>query len=275
MGRTAVLVMGPAGSGKSTFCAALMSHINSVGRRAHYVNLDPAAEEFAYQPTIDIRDLISVQDCMEELQHGPNGALIYCFEFLLDNLDWLDAEIGDFEDDYLLIDMPGQIELYTHVDVLAHLVRHLQTLNFRLCAAYLLESHFVIDPPKFFAGVMSALSAMVMLEVPHLNVLSKIDLIKHQIKRQELKRFLNADPLLILDDINATTNPKFHRLNQAIVQLIDQNPLVSFLELSSRDEESVRRILSYIDDLTQWAEDQEPMMKEDAADEQQVSHGDD
>lgn len=262
MGRSAVLVMGPAGSGKTTFCGSLMSHIQNIGRRAHYVNLDPAATEFAWPPTIDIRDLISLQDVMEELEYGPNGGLVYCFEFLMENLDWLDAELGDFEDDYLILDMPGQIELYTHIPILPALARHLEQLGFKLCATYLLESPFIIDKPKFFAGVMSAMSAMVMLEVPHVNLLSKMDLIKNDIKRGELKRYLDPDPLIILSDVNADTNPRFHDLNQAIVQLIDDFHMVSFLQVSSRDEESVKGILSYIDDCTQWAEDQEPMMKE-------------
>ncbi|CAI7149980.1 CPS_collapsed_G0003380.mRNA.1.CDS.1 [Saccharomyces cerevisiae] len=52
---------------------------------------------------------------------GPNGALIYCFEYLLKNLDWLDEEIGDFNDEYLIFDCPGQIELYTHIPVLPNI----------------------------------------------------------------------------------------------------------------------------------------------------------
>jgi len=71
------------------------------------VNLDPAAEPFEYEPTIDIKNLISLSDVMEELGFGPNGGLVYCFEYLLENLDWLDEEIGEFEDDYLIIDCPA------------------------------------------------------------------------------------------------------------------------------------------------------------------------
>jgi len=41
-------------------------------------NLDPAAEVFEYDPLFDVRDLISVQDVMEELGLGPNGGLLYC-----------------------------------------------------------------------------------------------------------------------------------------------------------------------------------------------------
>ena len=80
--RYAVLVTGPAGSGKSTFSNALITHLHTSKRTGHLVNLDPAAasDSFEYEPTIDIKDLISLQDVMDELEYGPNGGLVYCFE---------------------------------------------------------------------------------------------------------------------------------------------------------------------------------------------------
>ena len=80
--RYAVLVTGPAGAGKSTFCRSFMTHLQSSKRTGHLVNLDPAADpaSFEYDPSIDIRDLISLEDVMSELGYGPNGGLIYCFE---------------------------------------------------------------------------------------------------------------------------------------------------------------------------------------------------
>lgn len=58
--RYAILVCGPAGAGKSTFCTALQTHMQTVKRTAHLFNLDPAADpgSFEYEPAIDIRDLI-------------------------------------------------------------------------------------------------------------------------------------------------------------------------------------------------------------------------
>ena len=82
--RYAVLVTGPAGAGKSTFCASLMTHLHASRRTGHLVNLDPAAapDSFEYAPTIDIKDLVSVEDVMSELGYGPNGGLVYCFEYV-------------------------------------------------------------------------------------------------------------------------------------------------------------------------------------------------
>ena len=128
MGRCAIqLVTGPAGSGKSTYCHILQEHGLSLGpkhsRRIHVVNLDPAAEHFRYDVAFDIRELISVDDVMEELQLGPNGSLVYCMEYLLQNMDWLEENLEEYGDDeYLIIDCPGQIELYTHIPVMNKII---------------------------------------------------------------------------------------------------------------------------------------------------------
>ena len=71
----------------------------------------------------DIRDLISVDDVMDELQLGPNGSLVYCMEYLLENMDWFQEHLDEYDDDeYLIIDCPGQIELYTHIPVMNKII---------------------------------------------------------------------------------------------------------------------------------------------------------
>ncbi|KAI9777643.1 MAG: ATP binding protein [Peltula sp. TS41687] len=295
MSKFGVVVMGPAGAGKTTFCSALIQHIRLNKRSCFYVNLDPAAEEFDYEPDLDIKDLISLEDVMEEVGLGPNGGLIYCFEFLLENLDFLTEALDPLTEEYLIIiDMPGQIELYTHIPILPSLVRHLTrtgALGINLCAAYLLEATFVVDRAKFFAGTLSAMSAMIMLEIPHINVLSKVDLVKDTMGKKELRRFINPSRSLLDDgeeegegpeedvaDVdmagdtprrrhdeddparpsNVMRGASFKRLNQAVAQLIDDFSMVSFLQLDAQEEDSVGAILSYIDDAIQYHEAQEP-----------------
>ena len=89
-------------------------------------------------------------------------------------------------DSYELI-LAGQIELYTHIPVMKQVVDQLQRWNFRLCAVFLLDSQFLIETSKFFAGAMTALSAMVTLELPHVNVLSKMDLLDKRTKKEVQK----------------------------------------------------------------------------------------
>jgi hypothetical protein len=154
-----------------------------------------------------------------------------------------------------------------------------------MCAAYLLESTFVIDKAKFFAGTLSAMSAMLMLEIPHVNILSKMDQVRDMVSRRELRRFTNVDVQLLQDkeedDLTASANPmatdalmsggSFKQLNRAVAQLIDDFSMVSFLQLDVQDEDSVGAILSHIDDAIQYHEAQEPR---EPKDEVEVSYED-
>ncbi|KAJ5939671.1 GPN-loop GTPase 3 [Penicillium verhagenii] len=280
MSKFGVLVMGPAGAGKTTFCNAVIQHLQSTRRSCFYVNLDPAAENFTYEPDLDIRDLITLEDVMEELQLGPNGGLIYCFEFLLQNLEFLSEALEPLSEEYLIIfDMPGQIELYTHIPLLPSLIQYLSRqgpLNINLCAAYLLESTFVVDKAKFFAGTLSAMSAMLMMEIPHVNILTKMDQVRDMVSRRELRRFTNVDMQLLSTEENdpaVSANPmakdalmsgdSFSQLNRAVAQLIDDFSMVSFLQLEVQDEDSVAGVLSHIDDAIQYHEAQEPREPKD------------
>lgn len=185
MGRCKIqIVTGPAGSGKSTYCHSIQEHCATLGplrrRKVHVANLDPAAENFKYDVAFDVRDLISVDDVMEELGLGPNGGLIYCMEYLLENLDWLLDQLSQFGDEeYLMLDCPGQIELYTHVPVMRRVIDSLRTAGYDsdMVSVFVVDATFVADAPKFISGSLLSLSAMIALELPHINILSKCDLV--------------------------------------------------------------------------------------------------
>ena len=174
--------MGPAGCGKSTYCLKMAEYCESIKRRVHIVNLDPAAEDLRYEPSIDIRKLIRADEVAQKMSYGPNGALFYAMQYFIDNIEWFLDELGDYDDDYLIIDCPGQLELYSHVSIMRTLVDLLQRqAGYRLVGLYLIDSQFLAEPSKFISGVLSCLTAMVKLELPHINVLSKMDLLKQSL----------------------------------------------------------------------------------------------
>ncbi|WVZ60271.1 hypothetical protein U9M48_010321, partial [Paspalum notatum var. saurae] len=220
----AQLVIGPAGSGKSTYCSTLYDHCQTVGRTIHIVNLDPAAEHFNYPVDMDIRELISLDDVMEEIGLGPNGGLIYCMEHLEDSLDdWFDEQLENYlDDDYIVFDCPSQIELFTHVPVLRNFVEHLKCKNFNICVVYLLDSqlffivHFVSDVTKYISGCMASLSAMIQLELPHINILSKMDLVSN---KKDVEEYLDPNAQVLLSQLNREMAPRFGKWNKCLVEL--------------------------------------------------------
>lgn len=236
--------------------------------------MDPAAEHFDYNPSIDIRDLIVLDDAMrdEELHLGPNGGLVFCIEYLVENQEWFkeqlcgggggdddddDAQIdNDPDDDYILIDMPGQIELYTHLNAGKKLVDLLTQWNFRVVSVYLMDSQFMVDGAKFLSGTMAALSVMVNIELPHVNVLSKMDLLS-KTTRAQLDKYLEPDAHALLDQIDneSAWNRKYRKLSAAIGNLIEDFSLIRFIPLNLNDEESIGDLLLTIDNIIQYGED--------------------
>eukprot|EP00928_Gymnodinium_smaydae_P089280 TRINITY_DN73270_c0_g1_i1.p2 TRINITY_DN73270_c0_g1~~TRINITY_DN73270_c0_g1_i1.p2 ORF type:complete len:293 (+),score=84.39 TRINITY_DN73270_c0_g1_i1:84-881(+) len=260
--------MGPAGCGKSTYCAIMQEHFRvSLRRNCRVVNLDPAAESFHYDCEVDVRELISVDDVMEECNYGPNGGLVYAMEYFAENMDWLEEQLGDYnDDDYFIFDCPGQIELYSHLTVMRDVVDMLQqTLDFRIAGVYCIDINFIEDTPKYLCGALAALSAMVNLELPHINVLTKCDLLK--LREGEVDKFLEADTDAIVADLKQTMHPRYRRLNEAMGQLLDEYSLVGFVSLNREDEDSIELCLAHVNNCIQYGEDLEPTGRFDMADE--------
>ncbi|CAL8106743.1 unnamed protein product [Calicophoron daubneyi] len=268
MPRFAQLVIGPAGCGKSTYCATIQAHCETLRRVVDVVNLDPAAEYFEYTPLADIRDLIHLDDVMQDegIHLGPNGGLIFCMEYLYQNLDWLDTAIGDCEGDYLLFDCPGQIELYSHLPIMPRIVEHLQRKwDFRFVTIFILDARFLVDSSHFMAGVLSALSAMISLATAHINVMSKMDLLSEKKQKYVTARYLNPDmnyfyePDTEVDEGPSTNHAtKFSKLSSALANLIERYSVVQFMPLNREKEDSVSDILRQVDLCLQYDEEAEP-----------------
>ena len=283
------IVMGPAGSGKSTYCQAMQYHAGTLGgarkRTIHVANLDPAAEDFGYQLAFDIRDLISVEEVMEELGLGPNGGLVYCMEYLLANLDWLQEHLDSFGDDeYLILDCPGQLELYTHIPLMRNLIDRMRMWGYAhtMAAVFLLDATFVGDASKFLSGSLLSLSAMIAMELPHTNVLTKCDLLTDEEvedilaqgsatqlwdREQDRRSLLPPRPFSVTATPDEEATPEERRLERrrrhrqrltdSISQLLDDYSMISFVPLNIQDEDSVDALLAVVDASIQYGEDLE------------------
>lgn len=260
--RYAQLVIGAAGHGKSTYCSVIAEHALSSNRVIEIVNLDPANEYTNYKPLVDIRDLITVEEVMDdiEISLGAHGAPIFCLEYLVENSDWLKEQLGDASDDmYILIDCPGQIELWTHEPVMKKIVKLLESWEFKMCSIYLLDAHFVTDASKFISGALNVTSAMLHFELPHLSILSKVDLLSGK-DRKKLDMFLEPDKNFLLENLKKQGSQwfqKYYKLNAAFASIVSDFSLVQFHPLDINDIDNICGILYTIDLLLQCDEDEE------------------
>lgn len=246
----AQVVIGPPGSGKTTYCHGMHLFLGALGRKSSIVNLDPANDHVSYPCTLDIRNLVSVNDIMKETGLGPNGAIIYALETLEKNFDWLTEGLEYMKDDYILFDCPGQVELFTHHGSLQKIVSRLEKIEYRLVVVHLVDAHYCTDPSKYISVLMLSLRSMLQMDLPHVNVLSKIDLIgmygellfnlDFYTEVQDLSRLL---PYLE----NDSRLSSFASLNAAICDMIESFGLVGFETLCIEDKLSMTKLLSVID----------------------------
>ena len=115
----------------------------------------------------------------------------------------------------------------------------------------------MVDGAKFISGAMAALSVMVNLEVPHVNVLSKIDLLSNS-GRKQLDTYLEPDTLTLTTEGGGDRDEggsRYRRLSQALGKVLDDYSLVRFFPLDITSEENVMDLLTMIDNTIQFGED--------------------
>ncbi|XP_021687295.2 GPN-loop GTPase QQT1 isoform X3 [Hevea brasiliensis] len=221
------VVIGPPGSGKTTYCNGMSQFLSLIGRKVAVINLDPANDSLPYDCAVNIEDLIKLSDVMMEHSLGPNG------------------------DHYLLFDFPGQVELFfLHSNAKNVIMKLIKKLNLRLTVVHLVDAHLCSDPGKYISALLLSLSTMLHLELPHINVLSKIDLIESYGKLafnldfytdvqnlSYLQRHLDEDPRA----------SKYRKLTKELCEVIEDYSLVDFATLDIQDKESVGNLVKLID----------------------------
>ncbi|TPX13116.1 uncharacterized protein E0L32_006542 [Thyridium curvatum] len=235
----AQLVLGSPGAGKSTYCDGMHQFMGAIGRQCSVVNLDPANDHTSYPCALDIRDLVTLEEIMSDDNLGPNGGILYALEELEHNMEWLENGLKEFSEDYILFDCPGQVELYTHHNSLRNIFFKLQKLGYR--------------PSLYISNILLALRAMLQMDLPHINVLTKIDKVSsydplpfnldYYTEVQDLEYLLP-----VLDQESpALRSDKFKRLNEAVANLIEGFGLVRFEVLAVENKQSMMHLLRVID----------------------------
>jgi hypothetical protein len=170
-----IIILGPAGSGKSSLSHAFGRWLEGQGCPVCYTNMDPGADSLPYSPDYDIRDLVTVEDIMKRERLAPNGALVRAAEIMESSLDFIlpSLERAGNGSEFCIIDTPGQMEIFVFRNLGPMLTSRLngRSLSFSL-----------LDPSLFRGGadlvVLRLLSLLVELRlgVPSIEVLSKSDL---------------------------------------------------------------------------------------------------
>lgn len=175
-----IFIVGTAGSGKSLLTSKINEYYTKNGAFAAVLNLDPGVVSLPYTCDIDVRDHVDIISIMKKYDLGPNGAMIMANDLIASKIDDIKLEIDNVNPDYLIIDTPGQIELFAYRSSGPFLVQNL-TEDEKI-SIFLYDGALVTTPINFVSIALLSTSIRLRLGLPTVNALTKVDLIGEKIK---------------------------------------------------------------------------------------------
>jgi GTPase SAR1 family protein len=174
----AVFVIGMAGSGKSALTSELLNWTRLKDQDVISLNLDPGVRSLPYNPDVDIRSYVSVEGLMEEYGLGPNGALLMAADLMGDYLEELRDEVESTGADLVLVDTPGQIELFAFRESGKFIAA--EFTEDPKAVLYLLDGPFSKNPLNYISNMYMSMAVYERLMLPQIYVLSKADLLSEE-----------------------------------------------------------------------------------------------
>jgi hypothetical protein len=173
-----IFIIGTAGSGKSLFTGAFSEWLKMSKQDIAVVNLDPGALKIPYSPDVDVRNYVEVGNLMEKYELGPNGALIMAADLIADEIENLSRDIEAVDADLILVDTPGQMELFAFRASGPYIVNELTKEPKAIL--FLFDSVFSVNPMNYVSNMFLSAAVYNRFFQPQVHVLSKADLLPKQ-----------------------------------------------------------------------------------------------
>ena len=234
-------LVGTAGSGKTVLSAVLRRYLQDQEIDVINVNLDPAVQRIPYTCEIDIRQYIDIQDLVDTYELGPNGAMITATDLIATEIKMIKEEIDDFEADSVIIDTPGQLEIFVYRSSGPFITR--EFANEPSACLFLMDGNLVRTPSSWISLNLLALSTQFRLKLPMVYALTKSDLLKED----EIDRLLrwNEDFDLTISDLSYTEKGLMHTLNLNLVETFKEiSANVPLIPVSALNESGLEDLVA-------------------------------
>jgi len=213
-----IYMVGTAGSGKSSMTAAFHDWCLRQEFDAITVNLDPGVDELPYTPHVDVREWISLQDVMQEYGLGPNGAQVVCADEVALNAGEVERRISEFRSDYVLLDTPGQLELFVFRRTGRVIVDQLSREQTML--SFVIDPSLATTPTSFVSQLMLSAITQFRIPVPLINVLSKRDIVEQEALDMILE--WGERPEKLYDAVMVDAPSLYYQLSEGMMAVIKE-----------------------------------------------------
>ena len=192
----AIFVTGTAGSGKSMLTSKILEYYQNNGVFASVLNLDPGVESLPYRTDVDVRDYVDIVQIMQQYDLGPNGSMIMANDLIASKIDEIQNEVNRVNPAYLIVDTPGQIELFAYRASGPFFIQNIDAGE--KTNIFLYDGTMIASPTNFISISLLATSIKLRLGLPTINVMTKTDLIPDKID-QVLK--WSSDPISLEEEL--------------------------------------------------------------------------
>lgn len=185
-----LIVLGMAGSGKTTFVQRLTAHLHSLKAPPYVINLDPAVHEVPFPANIDIRDTVNYKEVMKQYGLGPNGGIVTSLNLFATRFDQVMQFIEKKQQNhrYVLIDTPGQIEVFTW-SASGTIITEALASSFPCVVIYVMDTSRSVSPVTFMSNMLYACSILYKTKLPFIVVMNKTDIIDHSFAVEWMQDF--------------------------------------------------------------------------------------
>ena len=196
-----------AGSGKTTFVKRLCSYlIETTQKKSYNINLDPAVIQTPFAANIDIRDSVKYKEIMKKYELGPNGAIVTSLNLFATQFDQVIEIVEKKKDkfDYIVIDTPGQIEVFS-MSASGQVITESLACSFPTVIVYVVDTVRVENPNTFMSNMLYALSIMYKTKLPLIVTFNKVDVLSHEFALNWMKDFEKFEDAVVNDKTYLST----------------------------------------------------------------------
>jgi hypothetical protein len=240
-----IYLLGPAGCGKSTLTSALLDDFQAHELKAISLNLDPGVEFLPYTPDIDIRTHVSLTEVMREFKLGPNGALVVSVDLIVNHLPRIRETIAEWKPDYVVVDTPGQMELFAFRETGPAVMKGLNP-DRNSVILFLIDSFLAKHASSFVSMLMLATSVLTRFRISQLNLLTKTDAVEPEEVERAAGWAEHRD--LLLEAILQEPNPLTRESAMGLLEAIEKIGFVGeLLPVSATDHRGITELLSSVE----------------------------
>lgn len=227
-----IFFSGTAGAGKTTLVDGFQTWMKTAGYDSITVNLDPGMESEVAAPDVDIREWVRLSDVMEEYHLGPNGAQVAAADMIALKVFEVKEAIQELKSDYVLVDTPGQVELFAFRESSKAIVDALG--GDRSMIGFLFDPALARSASGFISLLMLSATVEFRFRLPTINLLTKSDILSPE-QLQAVLEWGDA-PDRLLDAVTAELPTPDVQLSTEMLRAIETlAPLSTLIATSARD----------------------------------------